>query len=80
LTLAHLAKRVHLSPAHLQRTFKAALGVSPKEYHDSVRMQRLKAGLKAGMSVLGAITDAGFQSTSRLYDQASRSRRNDAPR
>lgn len=72
LTLSHLAKRVHLSPAHLQRTFKTVLGVSPKQFHDAARMQRLKGGLKAGMSVLGAITDSGFQSTSRVYGQVLR--------
>lgn len=72
LSLAALSKRAHLSPAHLQRTFKAVLGVSPKEYQDAARLRRLKGGLKAGMSVLDAATDAGFQSTSRIYGQASR--------
>ncbi len=72
LSLAALSKRAHLSPAHFQRTFKAVLGVSPKEYQDAARLRRLKGGLKAGMSVLDAATDAGFQSTSRIYGQASR--------
>jgi AraC family transcriptional regulator of adaptative response/methylated-DNA-[protein]-cysteine methyltransferase len=72
LTLAHLAKQAHLSPAHLQRKFKAALGVSPKMYHDAARLRRLKVGLKAGKSVLDAITDAGFESTSRVYGHAPR--------
>jgi AraC family transcriptional regulator of adaptative response/methylated-DNA-[protein]-cysteine methyltransferase len=72
LPLALLAKRAHLSPAHLQRRFKALLGVSPKEYHDAARLRRLKGGLKAGMSILGATTDAGFQSSSRIYSQTSR--------
>ncbi|MEP6548730.1 MAG: methylated-DNA--[protein]-cysteine S-methyltransferase [Gammaproteobacteria bacterium] len=72
LKLAHLAKRAHWSPAHLQRTFKAVLGVSPKVYHDAARMRRLKGGLKSGKRVLDAITDAGFESTSRVYGQTSR--------
>jgi AraC family transcriptional regulator, regulatory protein of adaptative response / methylated-DNA-[protein]-cysteine methyltransferase len=72
LTLAHLAKRAHLSPAHLQRTFKAVLGVSPKMFQDAARLRRLKGGLKAGKSVLDAITDAGFESTSRIYNHAPR--------
>jgi AraC family transcriptional regulator of adaptative response/methylated-DNA-[protein]-cysteine methyltransferase len=72
LTLAHLAKRAHLSPAHLQRRFKAALGVSPKMYHDAARLRRLKGGLKAGKSVVDAIADAGFESTSRIYNHAPR--------
>ena len=72
LTLAHLAERAHLSPAHLQRRFKAALGVSPKMYQDAARLRRLKGGLKAGKSVVEAITEAGFESTSRVYNHAPR--------
>jgi AraC family transcriptional regulator of adaptative response/methylated-DNA-[protein]-cysteine methyltransferase len=73
LTLGELAKRAHLSPAHLQRRFKAALGVSPKMYHDAARLRRLKGGLKAGKRVVDAIADAGFESTSRVYGHAPRS-------
>jgi AraC family transcriptional regulator, regulatory protein of adaptative response / methylated-DNA-[protein]-cysteine methyltransferase len=72
LSLAHLAKQAHLSPAHLQRKFKAVLGVSPKAYQDAVRLKRLKSGLKSGQSVLDSITDAGFQSTSRVYGATTR--------
>lgn len=72
LTLAHLAERAHLSPAHLQRRFKAALGVSPKMFQDAARLRVLKGGLKAGKSVVDAIAEAGFESTSRIYNHAPR--------
>jgi AraC family transcriptional regulator, regulatory protein of adaptative response / methylated-DNA-[protein]-cysteine methyltransferase len=72
LPLAQLAKRAHLSPAHLQRKFKAALGVTPKMYHDAARLRRLKGGLKAGKSVVDSIAEAGFESTSRVYNHAPR--------
>lgn len=72
LPLARLAKQAHLSPAHLQRRFKAVFGVSPKAYQDAVRLKRLKSGLKSGQRVLDAITDAGFQSTSRVYGATTR--------
>ncbi len=72
LSLARLAKQAHLSPAHLQRKFKAVLGVSPKAYQDAARLKRLKSGLKSGQSVLDSITDAGFQSTSRVYGATTR--------
>jgi AraC family transcriptional regulator of adaptative response/methylated-DNA-[protein]-cysteine methyltransferase len=72
LTLTRLARRANLSPAYLQRTFKSALGVSPKMFHDAARLRRFKDGLKAGKSVLDAITDAGFESTSRVYGHAPR--------
>ena len=73
LPLARLAQAAHLSPAHLQRTFKSVLGVSPKAYQDEARLKRLKQGLKAGHPVLDSIVAAGFQSTSRVYGSALRS-------
>ena len=73
LTLAQLARQAQLSPAYLQRSFRAAFGVSPKAYQDAARLGLLKAGLRQGRSVLDSLTDAGFQSTSRIYGHASRS-------
>src|SRR3984957_8904557 len=72
MPLARLARQAHLSPAHLQRRFKAVLGVSPKAYQDAARLKRLKSGLKSGQSVLDSIMDAGFQSTSRGYGATTR--------
>jgi AraC family transcriptional regulator, regulatory protein of adaptative response / methylated-DNA-[protein]-cysteine methyltransferase len=72
LSLDLLSEQAHLSPTHLQRTFKAVLGVSPKSYHDAARLRLLKKSLKAGKSVLDAIGDAGFQSTSRIYSHETR--------
>lgn len=72
LSLDRLSDQAHLSPTHLQRTFKAVLGVSPKAYHDAARLRLLKSSLKAGKSVLDAIGDAGFQSTSRIYSHQAR--------
>jgi AraC family transcriptional regulator, regulatory protein of adaptative response / methylated-DNA-[protein]-cysteine methyltransferase len=72
LSLQKLSVQAHLSPAHLQRTFKAVLGISPKAFHDAARLRLLKDALKAGKSVLESITEAGFQSTSRIYGNAMR--------
>jgi len=67
LTLSTLARRAGLSPARLQKAFKAALGISPRQYQDAARLARLKHGLKRGEDVTGAIFSAGFGSTSRVY-------------
>lgn len=70
LTLAHLADQAGMSPTHFQRAFKAALGVSPREYQAAQRLARFKQGLRRGEGVLEAGLDAGFGSTSRIYDMA----------
>src|SRR5947209_6060981 len=70
LTLSALARQFDMSPFHLQKTFKAALGISPKEYVDACRMRLLKSDLRAGHSVTAALYDAGYSSSSRLYERA----------
>jgi AraC family transcriptional regulator, regulatory protein of adaptative response / methylated-DNA-[protein]-cysteine methyltransferase len=71
LTLKLLAKEFRLSPFHLQRTFKAALGVSPKAYIDAVRLRQVKHNLQAGHSVTTALYAAGYGSSSRLYERTA---------
>ncbi|GLX68820.1 bifunctional transcriptional activator/DNA repair enzyme AdaA [Paenibacillus glycanilyticus] len=39
LTLSHLADALHLSPYHLQRTFKRLTGSTPAAYIQQIRMQ-----------------------------------------
>jgi AraC family transcriptional regulator of adaptative response/methylated-DNA-[protein]-cysteine methyltransferase len=68
-TLETLAERVHISPFHLQRQFKAVLGLSPKQYVDALRLHRLRQGLRAGAPITRAIQDAGYGSTSRVYEK-----------
>jgi AraC family transcriptional regulator of adaptative response/methylated-DNA-[protein]-cysteine methyltransferase len=66
-TLAQIGTEFRLSPFHLQRTFKAVLGITPKEYANSCRMRGFRQNLKAGHSVTRAMHEAGYNSTSRLY-------------
>ncbi len=66
--LAELAAAVGLSPFHLQRKFREAVGVSPRVYFESLRRKRLQQSLEAGRSVTDALYEAGFGSSSRLYD------------
>lgn len=71
VSLNELAKQAQLSPAHLQRRFKQAIGVSPKEYLDACRMKRLKQNLQCQQSVTDAIYESGFGSSSRVYERSS---------
>ena len=71
VTLARLSEEFHLSPFHLQRRFKAVLGITPRAYADSCRMKQLKSNLRAGHSVTRAMYDAGYSSSSRLYERTA---------
>ena len=71
LTLARLGKEFHQSPFHLQRRFKALLGITPRAYADSCRLRLLKRNLQAGDSVTRAMYDAGYGSSSRLYERTA---------
>ena len=70
LSLNALGDAFDMSPFHLQRTFKAALGVSPKQYADSCRINLLKQNLQSGKTVTTALYDSGYSSSSRLYERA----------
>ncbi len=70
LTLRALSATVSLSADQLERAFKSVMGISPREYADSQRMKRLKSKLKNGADVTTALYDAGFGSSSRLYERA----------
>ena len=70
LNLATMARAAGVSPFALHRRFKAELGISPKQFVESCRLETLKHGLKKGANVTTAMMDAGYSSTSRLYEQA----------
>jgi len=71
VTLGRLAKEFGQSPFYLQRRFKAALGITPREYADSCRLKTLKRNLQTGHSVTRAMYDAGYGSSSRLYERTA---------
>jgi AraC family transcriptional regulator, regulatory protein of adaptative response / methylated-DNA-[protein]-cysteine methyltransferase len=70
VTLEGLSRKIGLSPFHLQRTFKAWLGIAPRAYADARRLEALKSGLRAGQPVTRSMYDAGYGSSSRLYERA----------
>jgi AraC family transcriptional regulator of adaptative response/methylated-DNA-[protein]-cysteine methyltransferase len=71
ITLDRLGKAFRQSPFHLQRRFKAAIGITPREYSDACRMRLLKRNLQAGDNVTRAMYDAGYGSSSRLYEKTA---------
>jgi AraC family transcriptional regulator, regulatory protein of adaptative response / methylated-DNA-[protein]-cysteine methyltransferase len=69
VTLERLAGAVGASPFHLQRRFKEAFGVSPRDYQDAHRIESVKSSLKNGSRVTDALFDAGYGSVSRFYEK-----------
>jgi AraC family transcriptional regulator of adaptative response/methylated-DNA-[protein]-cysteine methyltransferase len=71
LPLAELGRTAGMSAAHLQRVFKRIVGVSPRQYADACRLDRLKGRLKAGRTVTSSMIQAGYGSSSRLYERSA---------
>jgi AraC family transcriptional regulator of adaptative response/methylated-DNA-[protein]-cysteine methyltransferase len=71
IKLADVARHVGISVFHLQRTFKSIMGISPRQYLAAQRFANFKTRVKEGETVTNALYDAGFNSSSRLYEQAA---------
>ncbi len=71
LTLEALGGQVGLSPFHLQRIFKRVTGLTPRQYADACRLGVLKTRLKERRTVTMAMLEAGYGSSSRLYERAA---------
>jgi AraC family transcriptional regulator of adaptative response/methylated-DNA-[protein]-cysteine methyltransferase len=70
LTLAGLSGPAGVGPHHLQRTFKRLMGITPRQYAEARRLGVLKAHLKGGRAVTEATYEAGYGSSSRVYEHA----------
>jgi len=71
ILLEDLSAEVGLSAAHLQKIFKEIIGVSPKKFAEMKRLEKFKAEIKSGSGVTDAMYEAGFNSSSRLYENVS---------
>lgn len=69
ITLEALGDHFHFTPHYLQTTFKAIMGITPKQFAESYRLQAFKGDLRAGMRVADAIYQAGYGSSSRIYER-----------
>src|ERR1700732_1391455 len=71
-SLELLAQHVGLSTYHFHRVFKAATGVTPKEYAAAHRTNLVRKSLNKSDTVTEAIYDAGYNSNSRFYETSNR--------
>lgn len=70
LTLAILSREADLSPFYLQRLFKKTLGISPREYVETRRLDKVRRSLREGETVTDALYGAGFTSRGKLYERS----------
>jgi AraC family transcriptional regulator of adaptative response/methylated-DNA-[protein]-cysteine methyltransferase len=68
--LARAAALVGKTPTHVRRLFKRILGMTPGEWMQARRRERLQGDLRAGHTVSRAQFDAGYSSSSRLYESS----------
>ena len=69
-SLAEMAKAAGLSRYHFHRIFKAATGVTPKDYAAQNRAAKVRKELTRSRTVTEAIYDAGFNSNGRFYEKS----------
>jgi len=69
--LGTLAQRLGQRPHGLLRAFKRVLGITPQQYRDARRVTRFKHELKRRPHVSPAIYEAGYGSSSRVYERAN---------
>lgn len=67
-SLAQVARHVGLSPHHLQRVFRAAVGISPKRFLQFATAVRARRLLEGGERLLPASWGAGLSGAGRLHD------------
>jgi AraC family transcriptional regulator of adaptative response/methylated-DNA-[protein]-cysteine methyltransferase len=71
LNFTALSEQLKLSQFHLQRLFKKLMGITPRQYAEARRADLFKANVKAGQTVTEAMYEAGYGSSSRLYEKAA---------
>ena len=69
-SLATLSVQAGVTSHRLLRTFQRVLGISRRQYRDARRLDRFKTELHSRRRVSPALYEAGYGSTSRVYEKA----------
>lgn len=73
LHLDALSAELGYTAQHIQRVFKAVLGITPRQYGEGLRQRHFKDSLRNADTVLDAVYAAGYGSSSRVYERAESS-------
>jgi len=71
MNLNELSGQLGVSSFHLQRTFKKVVGITPRQYAEACRTNKFKERVREGQPIAGAMYDAGYGSSSRLYERSA---------
>jgi AraC family transcriptional regulator, regulatory protein of adaptative response / methylated-DNA-[protein]-cysteine methyltransferase len=71
LPLKQLSAELKMHPATLDRAFKQSTGITIKQYADARRLSLFKTSLRFGRDVTTAIYEAGYNSSSRVYEKSN---------
>jgi len=69
--VASLARQLKTSPTKLRRAFHRSTGLSPREFSQALRLERLKKLLREGANITAALYECGYGSSSRLYEKTN---------
>lgn len=71
LPMKQLSAELKVRPAVLDRAFKQSTGITIKQYAEARRLSLFKTALRFGRDVTTAIYDAGYNSSSRVYEHSN---------
>jgi len=71
LPMKQLSAELKVHPAALDRAFKQSTGITIKQYAEARRLSLFKTALRFGRDVTTAIYDAGYNSSSRVYENSN---------
>jgi AraC family transcriptional regulator of adaptative response/methylated-DNA-[protein]-cysteine methyltransferase len=71
IRIERIAQQLGVSPFRLNRAFRRIVGISPGSYARSIRLRRFKKNLREGKDVTSALYEAGYGSSSRLYESSN---------
>jgi AraC family transcriptional regulator of adaptative response/methylated-DNA-[protein]-cysteine methyltransferase len=72
MPMKQLSGELRMHPAALDRAFKQTTGITIKQYAEARRLSLFKTSLRFGRDVTTAIYEAGYNSSSRVYEHANK--------
>jgi AraC family transcriptional regulator, regulatory protein of adaptative response / methylated-DNA-[protein]-cysteine methyltransferase len=68
---ATMAAKLGTTPATLRRAFLQVTGLRPRDLAEALRLARFKKLLRDGKSIVDALYETGYGSTSRVYERSN---------